>query len=223
MCIYRDWTQLSSLHHFSATRNPCLAPHGSHVLALASKTCAKSDHNGVHWGTWGNASGICMSPLNAVMLDLGPLVLQRPWKWPTFQPLIGPIHAAECLYLARLNRLKVLPNDKLNEVYSQKSTCYKWQMCHQTQKKLQTTFNAILWIHNVDFKKLWIHKILNHALVFPQNVWEAFWKFCGSTILETEKLWIHKSSHQNFVDPQNCNRLRNHSAHAFGLEKKAMR
>jgi hypothetical protein len=87
-------------------------------------------------------------------------------------------------------------------------------------KTLQTTLNAILWIHNVAFKKLWIHKILNHALVFPQNVWKAFWKFCGSTILETEKLWIHKISHQNFVDPQKCKRLRNHSAHAFGLEKR---
>ena len=80
MCIYRDWTQLSSLHHFSATRNLCLAPHGSHVLAVASKTCAKSDHNGGHWGKWGNASCICMSPLNAVTLDLGPFMLQRPWK-----------------------------------------------------------------------------------------------------------------------------------------------
>ena len=47
------------------------------VLAVASKTCATSNHNG---GTWGNASDICMSPLNVVMLDLGPLVLQRPWK-----------------------------------------------------------------------------------------------------------------------------------------------
>ena len=96
------------------------------ILAVAPKTCAKSDRNG---GIWVHVT-IERSNVRSMKVQR---CAYRSVTHTDTRPIVPPIHAAESLYLARLNRLKVLPNGKLNEVYSHNSTCYRLEMCQKNQ------------------------------------------------------------------------------------------
>ena len=100
------------------------------ILAVAPKTCAKSDRNG---GIWVHVT-IERSNVRSMKVQR---CAYRSVTHTDTRPIVPPIHAAESLYLARLNRLKVLPNGKLNEVYSHNSTCYRLEMCQKKPKHIK--------------------------------------------------------------------------------------